>query len=243
MDYKKHLKRILFWSALLLLVVLGIVGLVKIATNTNILLILLAFLGTIAMVAILLFKFAAKTAGKKKEAPEKPVQTTTAKKGTSLLGWLFTLLTLAAVGWFGWKYLNRSIAATPAPPALPEYPACAGSKNLFFDPYKGITKITEAMHLNCWSGWITTPADWERYYVQTFDNDYGLEVWFRDGSRIFVPAGDTPWFPNRRGIFRLRGKGGVVISIEKQTEGAGEMRHRKAGADDAGSPAKSGPQN
>lgn len=126
MNLKKLIKRL----ALLALVLFLIVGVVWFAAPHTagkfVLALLLTFLGITAIAATLffIFKFAAKTAGKGKEKP-----TPETKKGVRH-GWLLVLLTLAVVGWFGWKYLNQfgreylnqSIAATvQTKPPVPTY--------------------------------------------------------------------------------------------------------------------------
>jgi len=106
-------------------------------------------------------------------------------------------------------------AVTPtapvSPPALPEYPACAGSQNLSYAPGE-INKIIIPMHPECRSGWISIPADWPTWYLQSAQK-HGMEIQFRDGATFWLDPGDEPpWFKDHYPIFRVRGMGDCWIT-------------------------------
>lgn len=127
MTLKKFCKQFLFWLALILFVVLGVILIAKVIaagviTQTSVLLFLLAFLGTIALLAILFFGFTARTAGRKKEAKGAttapiPVQAKSTKKtSSSWLGWAVAIV-LVAVGVWGYRYY-KNLTQPPAPRSL-----------------------------------------------------------------------------------------------------------------------------
>lgn len=123
------------------------------------------------------------------------------------------------VGFF--KNLSTSRSESPPTAASQSYPICAGARDTTLTPKDGIIMIEVEMNPNCWSGWIGTPADWPDYYFQAVENR-GMEIWFLDGSRYWLKPNSFPWFPNKRGIFRVRGEGKLIVSIEGGLKDAGD---------------------
>lgn len=93
------------------------------------------------------------------------------------------------------------------------YPTCEDARDIELLPTKGRKSARVKMYPNCWTGWIKTPATWGNYYFQSVENK-GMEVMFFDGNRFWIEPNKKPWFPNRRGIFRFRGEGEVIASLE-----------------------------
>ncbi len=120
-------------------------------------------------------------------------------------------LVFGLILFFGIGSALKTTPISASPSAKIDYPLCADSENRQFAP--GITKIEVKIRSECWSGWITTPATWPKYYYQSVLNK-GMEIRFLDSTRMWLPANDVQWF-NRRGIFRLRGEGTAIVSIEK----------------------------
>ena len=96
------------------------------------------------------------------------------------------------------------------------YPPCASSPNLYFDAGAPAQFCEVDIHLECWSGWITTPIG-TSYSFQSTAN-LGLEVEFRDGHREYLEPSSNAWFGKRRGIFRLRGEGTVIVTFDYPDE-------------------------
>lgn len=96
------------------------------------------------------------------------------------------------------------------------YPLCADAKDVFFYPDRGMTKVRVPMRRDCWSGWISTPIDWD-WEFETVERK-GADVWFRDGERKWFGPNDTTRWLNRRGVFRVRGEGDIVAWIHDGPE-------------------------
>ena len=96
------------------------------------------------------------------------------------------------------------------------YPPCASSPDLYFRAGAPAQFSEVDIHPECWSGWITTPIG-TSYSFQSTAN-LGLEVEFRDGHREYLEPSSNAWFGKRRGIFRLRGEGTVIVTFDYPDE-------------------------
>jgi hypothetical protein len=113
------------------------------------------------------------------------------------------------------KNAGRAAKTAPQTAAAFQAPSSFDAQNYLFAPEAGIVTLKVPMSRERFSGFITTPADWPRWYCQS-DKNRGFWLWFLgDKKPIWFPPGDTRDLGERRGIFRVSGEGNLFVSIRK----------------------------
>lgn len=117
----------------------------------------------------------------------------------------------------GYQEYQKSNPCAP-PKSSAEFPmptkTCSGLKNSFFEPERGITKIRVPLAKECWTGWVNTPPEWEKWEFQ-WTGPGGIWIQFLNDKPIWLPPNSSIPFGIKRGIFRASGNGNIFVSLTK----------------------------
>ena len=120
--------------------------------------------------------------------------------------------TKAATEWIAGN-IDKSPSSADAAGAFPAPTGCLGKDDRQFLPETGIRKVKVPMSKTCFSGFITTPADWPRWDYQSSANK-GFWIWFLgDKAPIWLAPGSVTDFSVKRGIFRVAGEGTLFVIV------------------------------